>query len=212
MKNKLKYIMAFLFMMCILYSGVLNKILSKISFIKNLPNIYHDIIFFMEYILIIVVLGIILRKKIKVKEYLKNFKKNLKSTISYIIVIFVCETVTTILLTTIIGKNPVEYTDTGWSSIFFLVSAVVLGPIVEELTFRGLLAEIISNKYVYYIVSSFVFAIMHFIGEINNMINFLWIVPYFCTGLFLAYGYKKTDNIVFTILIHIIINTISLVI
>lgn len=85
--------------------------------------------------------------------------------------------------------------------VFQIIEAVIIGPIVEELIFRGLMfnrfrrcMSVVAAA----IVSSLLFGIYH--------MNFSQGVYAFIMGLLLAYVYVKYKNLIATILLHIISN------
>ena len=90
-------------------------------------------------------------------------------------------------------------------------STVIYAPIVEEITFRKIIKNIVDNKYLFVIVSGVMFGMVHL--NINPSINdYLMIIPYIIMGLDFAYIYSKTDTIFSTIGFHMLHNLILLII
>lgn len=88
--------------------------------------------------------------------------------------------------------------------IFTAIYMIVLAPIAEEMLFRYSLSTFIKNKYVFLIVSSLLFAIIHGIGVVT--------IVYFVIGFILSFIYVKTEkNITAPILAHMINNLVSVV-
>lgn len=86
----------------------------------------------------------------------------------------------------------------------FLVSVVI--PIVEELMFRGFFydtVKILSNDLLAIIFTSIAFAVAHF--EIRQSIYALF------AGLFLAYIKYKYRRLIYTIILHLLMNLTTLV-
>lgn len=84
--------------------------------------------------------------------------------------------------------------------LFFGVVAI-LGPVVEEIIFRGIMIERLGTKYNYrwaVIISSVIFAILH-----------LSPIGAFIFGVALSLVYLKTESLMIPILIHIANNTIA---
>ena len=100
-----------------------------------------------------------------------------------------------ILIRSLIHVNP----------LYYLLIFGIISPISEELTFRYGFNNI-KNKYLYIIVTSILYAIMH----LSNFSEILYVIPYFILGLTFAYTYKKTNSLIYPISIHIIHNLISL--
>ena len=105
--------------------------------------------------------------------------------------------------------------------IIMAIAICILGPIVEELVFRKSIFNIISNKYLALAISSISFALIHLITSFNTLSDmslfngiryFLAIlIPYLFAGLCWGMLYLKNNrNIIFTIVLHILSNSISL--
>ncbi|UTC77756.1 CPBP family intramembrane metalloprotease [Treponema sp. OMZ 799] len=88
---------------------------------------------------------------------------------------------------------------------FMLISTVIIGPIFEEIFYRGLLynkLKEISNDFIAVFISSMFFAFLHIPGYGFNIKMFSLVLD----GILLAYCYEKTNNIYVPILIHSINN------
>ena len=88
---------------------------------------------------------------------------------------------------------------------FMLIGTVIIGPIFEEIFYRGLLynkLKEISNAFIGVLISSILFALLH-IPKYGFGINTFFL---FLVGILLAYCYEKTDNIYVPILVHSINN------
>lgn len=92
--------------------------------------------------------------------------------------------------------------------IYIYISAVIFAPSIEELVFRGGFKNIIPNNTLFIIISSLVFGGLHIIGNVSNIVDFLFIIPYSSLGFAFAYIYSKTDNIFVTMLLHTMHNGI----
>lgn len=86
--------------------------------------------------------------------------------------------------------------------IGFLIPAVI-GPIVEELIFRKLMIDRLHNygETAVIVFSALCFGLFH-----GNLTQFLYAS---CVGLFLGYVYCKTGKVIYTMIMHILLNTIS---
>lgn len=98
------------------------------------------------------------------------------------------------------------------SFILMILSVCIIGPIVEELVFRKAFFELINNDKIAIAVSSFLFGIIHVLTSKGTIIEMIaYTLPYFATGLIFCIMYKKSNrNIISTITLHIIINTLSI--
>lgn len=89
--------------------------------------------------------------------------------------------------------------------------ATIYAPIVEELLFRGIFRKFIKNKYLYIILSGFIFGLLHVIDDYKSIGELLYIFVYGSLGCFLAWIYYKTNNIFTNIYMHFLQNTISII-
>ncbi|UTC68338.1 MULTISPECIES: CPBP family intramembrane glutamic endopeptidase [unclassified Treponema] len=88
---------------------------------------------------------------------------------------------------------------------FMLISTVIIGPVFEEIFYRGLMynkLKEISNDFIAVFISSMFFAFLHIPGYGFNIKMFSLVLD----GILLAYCYEKTNNIYVPILIHSINN------
>lgn len=96
--------------------------------------------------------------------------------------------------------------------IFTFLSAVLLGPIVEELVFRKAFFGIIKNQKIAIVVSSFLFGLIHVTSEPSLSTMLVQIIPYVTLGFVFGYLYIKHEkNIVIPIIVHMLSNFISIV-
>ena len=88
----------------------------------------------------------------------------------------------------------------GWEALPFLIYAVIGAPIVEELTFRKALLDRLHDTHEGYaaVVSGLLFGLMH-----GNHRQFFLA---FFLGLLFAMVYQRTGRIIYTMLLHGIIN------
>ena len=98
-------------------------------------------------------------------------------------------------------------TSTIMSGNFFVVllSVGILGPIVEELVFRyGIFKQLEKTNYIFaIIISSFLFGIMHM-----NLVQSTYAM---LLGILFAFVYHKTNNLIYPILLHVGINSSSVI-
>lgn len=103
----------------------------------------------------------------------------------------------------------------GTNRMLMIVGTVILVPPVEECLYRGLIFRNLYGKsrWAAYIASILAFAIIHILGYIGTysplelLMAFLQYLP---AGLCLAWAYTKADTIFAPILIHALINAISI--
>ena len=95
------------------------------------------------------------------------------------------------------------------------VATVLLVPITEETLYRGLLFQGFQRKsrVLAYCLSAGIFSAIHvmgYVGQYDMLTLGLMLLQYLPAGIALAWAYEKADTIVAPILIHIIINLISI--
>ncbi len=87
--------------------------------------------------------------------------------------------------------------------IFFTVFVAVVGPVIEEIFFRGFTYKALRTRYGIkwgIIGSAAIFAALH--------MNFMAFFPIFVLGVFLAYIYEKTGSLVPCMTVHMLHNLI----
>ena len=157
------------------------------------------------------------------KLELKSFKENFVSTIIKVPLYYIGMYIINILISLVFNllnatnSNQVlieELLNTATSSYVFL--AVIVAPIIEEIIFRAVIFRNLyeKNKLIAYIVSSFLFGLLHVIGSLAsfNMNDFMYIFVYMNMGLWLSYSYAKHKNIFTSILFHMLNNIIAVAI
>lgn len=96
--------------------------------------------------------------------------------------------------------------------IFMVISAVFMGPIVEELVFRKAIFGLIKNDYVALFVSALAFGAIHLLSESSVTDAIVNGVQYFAMGAVFGsiYLYAK-KNVMIPILVHMASNAISII-
>lgn len=138
---------------------------------------------------------------------------NLKTLIAYISITFTLMVIGNIIgltITSAIGtviqndvSNPIQNLINSTDIMLNLILISIIGPIFEEVIFRKILIDrtIKYGAKVSIILSAVLFAFFH--GNLNQFFYALLI------GGFFAYVYIKTGKIIYTILLHLIINFIG---
>lgn len=100
----------------------------------------------------------------------------------------------------------------GNGVILMVISAVILGPIVEELIFRKAFFGIISNQKIAVIVSSLTFGLIHVLAEPTITDLLINIIPYVVMGFVFGYIYTKHNKNLFVVtVVHMLTNLISII-
>lgn len=100
---------------------------------------------------------------------------------------------------------------TSSAGILMIISAVFIGPVIEELIFRKAIFGLIKSNTVALIVSTFVFGLIHVISETSVQAAIVNGVSYFVMGFVFSYIYLKAErNVMIPIIVHIINNAVSI--
>jgi len=96
-------------------------------------------------------------------------------------------------------------------AVFMILSAVLIGPIVEELIFRKSIFGLFESDKVALIVSAVVFGAIHLVGEASFLAALVNGISYFVMGFVFGYIYIKNNRNVFApMAVHILSNLISI--
>lgn len=149
-------------------------------------------------------------KKIKKESVnLKTFIKYISITITLMLIGNVIGILLTMIVSGIIQSeisNPVENLINSTNIWLNLALISIIGPIFEEFIFRKVLIDktIKYGAKVSIIISALLFGLFH--GNVNQFFYA------FLMGGFFAYVYIKTGKIIYTIILHLIINLMGSVI
>lgn len=89
-----------------------------------------------------------------------------------------------------------------------LINAGFIAPIVEELVFRKGFKNAFPNKWLFITASALVFGSLHVITSMTSPLELLYIIPYGALGGAFAIAYQKTDTIYTSTIMHMLHNTI----
>lgn len=150
-----------------------------------------------------------------IKEGVKVIKENYKTYIKYtlrvlgimLLFYFIANVVT--IFTTNKATSVNQETLEMLPIIFVAPMAIIWAPIVEESLYRGVIRKLIKNDILYIILSSFIFGLMHTIGEASLELAIATSVPYAIIGGAFAYIYAKTNNLACNIIAHCAYNTLG---
>jgi membrane protease YdiL (CAAX protease family) len=91
-----------------------------------------------------------------------------------------------------------------------VLSAVILGPIVEELIFRKAIFGLFKSDYAGLAVSTLAFGAIHLLSESSIASALVNGITYFIMGLIFGYIYIKNNrNLYAPLAVHIISNAVS---
>ncbi|MBQ3020633.1 MAG: CPBP family intramembrane metalloprotease [Bacilli bacterium] len=185
-------------------------------FTINIKSKEYIIYMFISYTLL--TLYFIIVYKDTILKSIKNFnKKNLILTITYWIIGFSLMLLFNYIINYIILPNGISNNELSNrellfnNKILYSIMLCILTPIIEEISFRLEFKKNIKNKYIFIFLTATIFALPHLLSN-TKIIELLYFIPYFILGLTFSTIYYKTDNILSSILAHIIHNTINVLI
>lgn len=175
------------------------------------------IIYSLSYELIILLLLISINKtKIKrdIKDIKINHKKYFKENIKYwffgLIIMYVANfLIQFVFVKSLPNNEEILREQFQLSPIYIYISAVLIGPFMEEIVFRRSFKNLIKNEYIFMITSGLVFGAMHaFNTDKITLLEILYLIPYSAPGIMFAKMLNKTDNIFVSTAIHMLHNGI----
>ena len=196
---------------------------SMILIVPHIDGIKHTNISLSIIISLYTILGIssfIIFKDLY-EDGLEKWKKSVIKTIIIILVMYILKIILTIIASIPLGIFFPEYESINSNNIaevikmfpapIVLITLGILGPIVEEMIFRGILVGKLK-KYIpstiCAIVSSILFMFIHI--HVLSIQEFLYCLPYLVSGLLYSILYLKTKNITLSMILHITNNFFSL--
>lgn len=187
-----------------------------INIIKELFN--HSFDSTLEFIFnSILLIGLIYIYRNDLKNYLKDFKKNTKKNILMILIFSILIIVLVPIINLLI--NNIFKIDGGTANDNSLLESfrnnplkiglmtIIYYPIVEEIVFEKTLKDVISNKWLFMVLSSLFFWYYNIAFSTDfTLVAIAGSFYYFAVGLVKAYTFNKTDNLFVPIFIKVIYN------
>jgi membrane protease YdiL (CAAX protease family) len=175
--------------------------------------------FSLSYLIIVLILAYFIINKYKqsffealgvnVKSFIKGVILGLASYVSYLPFLFIALLIS-LGISSFFKMAPEEnpllnvFSIEGrpWLLFYFVLCICIIGPIVEELFFRGFLYPALRKKVgsiLSIFLSAALFSLLH--------MTFVGFLPIFFLGILLAYIYEKSGSLLPSITIHIIHNS-----
>lgn len=203
----IKSIIFFIVLQLVLnFSGYFFKIIDNEFLIKNA----NFIVYFSMFILFIIVYG---------KTFVKSIKKVNKNNFKYLGIFLFLTLFLMITTAIIIDKigivNTNDKVEIASNYVLLFTTVVIFAPIIEEFTYRFFVFRSLEkvNIFLAHILTAFIFGFVHvwdFVllnGDYTQLVSMLvyCVISLGASGL-----YNKTKNICYPILLHSIINLISI--
>ncbi len=183
--------------------------------VGKLPNTPRILCFFLNDLTYVVILILMFKEDIKngIRDLRQNFTERAILSLNCWIVGCVLMTTSSVIISLILKQEVSQNEALVRESIkiapvYMLFACSVLAPIFEEMVFRKSLHGLIRFKWLFIIISGLGFGLLHVLGNYNNPLDFLYVIPYGSMGCCFAYLLSKTNNIVLPIIIHMLHNTI----
>jgi membrane protease YdiL (CAAX protease family) len=186
--------------------------------ISHLSNTMRVILSTFSNILVFIIFFFIYRKDLK-KDF-KDFRKNhyeymdigLKWWGIGLFIMFASNFILTFLLKGG-GANNEQAVQSMIKTLpwLMLVDAGFIAPFNEEIVFRKSLKDIFKDKWVFVTIAFLLFGGAHVINSAKTLIDYLYLIPYGVLGGAFAMAYYETDNIFTSISLHMIHNTILII-
>lgn len=202
------YFIIFVFLFVICYTPILN--------ILPLPETKIAAIITMIVLYIVQVSALVIPMTNELKRDFIVFKNNFKLYLGnmlprfgIIVIGYFISNISVLLLVGNIPNNQQTLVSMPLYITAFL--GIVIGPLTEELMFRGFIKKFIKNDFLFIIVSSLVFGGLHVLSA-DSLQQVLYIIPYSILGLAFSLNYVKTKNIASNIFLHSAWNTLAVVV
>lgn len=218
--NKIKIILNLLvftiyYIMPIFLSYIFKLLNVKLA---NLSNVMVFIVLISLDLLPLLFLVIVYRKDFK-KDYLNyknNFIKNIDKYIWLWIFALVIMSLSNVLISLLSGSDISNNEQairniTKIFPIYSVISTSIIAPIAEELAYRKTIRNVFINKKLSIIMSGIIFGLAHVIGTYTGLVDLLYIIPYGVFGSVFMYIYFDSDSIFSTITIHLLHNTLLVI-
>ncbi len=206
------YIIGFLAVWLLVYNGLLSKIFPQLETFADAKPVLFEVVF---YLILAAFVFILFRK-----EFIRDFKAFIHNFGTYhnfiakgFFWIMLLNFGTGIVLTLIVkttSENQAALMELPlW---FMIIIATILGPMVEEGIYRGILGKFIKNKVAFVIISSLLFAAMHVVTITSlpeSPMQYLFLIQYGVMGIVLSLNYVRTKNIFSSYMIHMLMNAVA---
>ena len=181
---------------------------------KKMSTLTEMILSLIANIILCIVIVLMYRKELikEWKKFKKNLSDNIDNSIKYWLIGLMAMMISNFIINFILNGGQAT-NEQGVqkmiesSPIIMLITAGIIGPINEELVFRKCFKNILNNKWSFILISGIVFGYLHVLGA-NNLIQFLYIIPYSSLGIAFATTYYKTNTVFSPIFVHMLHNTI----
>jgi len=188
-------------------SFTLGYVLFEILNIKEKESLKFVVQLSIDISLIIVIFSLIYYLKIQFKDSFKipTDKSILVTILLAILIVLISPLIDLITFFKTLRDNYIAFCLPNTNKVltidYFLLRIIIIGPILEEIYFRGIIQKILSKKikpFVAILISSLLFSLGHL--DFNQFLSF------FLIGLIIGTLYYKTNNLLLVIILHVVAN------
>lgn len=214
-KNNYKFILTILIYILFQSNFLFNLLYLFGINLSILSNECKRILLYLNDIIYVIIILLIYKNEIKegIYDLKKNFSNRALLSVKCWALGCVLMVISSIIINHFLSQNTsineqIIRSNIKKAPIYMIFTCSFVAPILEEMTFRRSLYGLIKNKWIFIISSGAIFGLLHVIGSYNNVLDFLYIIPYGVMGSCFAFLLSKTNNITLPIIIHMIHNTI----
>lgn len=217
------YIIVILFSIFNIYNIIynlfyINTLQSNTKFISDTNLILNYSIYYVTFLIMLPIIG--KKNLLKIAQEFK-INTNIKEGISLGIILVSTQILYNLIITIFFPNITSSSNESGVdnlinsSPLLAFIAVGIIGPIVEEITYRYGLFSFLKqkSKFLAYFITILVFSLIHFEFNFTNttiLINELLNLPSYIIGaVILCYAYDKKNNLSMSIIAHIFNNGIS---
>lgn len=157
------------------------------------------------------------------KKYFKKFGENFELSFKYYFIGVIIMMASNLIITLFFsdataGNEEAVRSLIDQVPVYMIFSVSLYAPFVEEIIFRHSIKDCVLcygknkiTKGIYIFISGFIFAALHILGQTTSYLDYLYLIPYLSLGIAFSALYAKTDNIFSSISMHMLHNTITVI-
>ena len=202
--------------------GIINIIVffffSIFPYFFEIKNIKIEYLLCLISYLIIVLISLIIFKK-RLKRDFSYYKDHFKEYLGFILksqcLMFFIYLLITYLSTILLNSTDTSLNQQEIESLpvyMIILTSIIYAPISEELVFRGSIRRFIKKDWLFIIISGCIFGFLHTMAEPTFIESLIRGLPYVWVGIYFAYMYTKTENIMVPITCHFLHNAFAVLI
>ena len=216
--NIIKGIIIFFIFFNSVYLQYIPVILFKLN-VKELSMSTKVLLSSFSSIILVLLFIIVYRKDLKrdFSAFRKDISKYLDIGFKYWSVGLIIMFITNIIINVFFhagganNENAVQEMIKSFPLVMF-ITASFIGPFNEEIVFRKTLKDVFKNKWLFALASFILFGGAHVVSSATVFTDYLYIVPYGALGAAFALAYYESDNFFTSFSMHMIHNTILVLI